>query len=69
MCEPAPISVAIARWQAACPLAVAIAPTPPSRAEIRSSKTALVGFVIREYTCPARSTLNSDAAWSGLLNT
>ena len=69
MCEPAPISVAIARCIAAWPLAVAIAPTPPSSAEMRSSSTALVGLEMRVYTWPARSMLNSDAAWSVSLNT
>ena len=44
MCEPAPISVAIARCSAAWPLAVAIAPTPPSSAATRSSNTATVGI-------------------------
>ena len=62
MCEPALIRVAIARWHAAWPLAVAIAPTPPSKAAILSSSTAVVGLVILEYTCPARSTLKSAAA-------
>ena len=47
MCEPAPAMVAIARCSAAWPLAVAIAPTPPSSAATRSSSTALVGFEIR----------------------
>ena len=36
-----------ARVSAACPLAVASAPTPPSSAVIRSSNTAWVGFMIR----------------------
>jgi hypothetical protein len=44
---PAPASVAIARCSAACPLAVAIAPTPPSRAAMRSSSTAVVGLLMR----------------------
>jgi hypothetical protein len=64
MCAPAPISVAIARCSAAWPLAVPIAPAPFSSAATRSSKTATVGFEIREYTWPARSMLNSAAAWS-----
>ena len=34
MCSPAPTMVAIARCIAACPLAVAMAPTPPSSAAI-----------------------------------
>jgi len=40
-------SGAIARCSAACPLAVVIAPLPPSRAATRSSRTALVGFESR----------------------
>ena len=50
MCSPAPTMVAIARCIAACPLAVAMAPTPPSSAATRSSSTAVVGLVMREYT-------------------
>ena len=64
MCPPAPTMVAIARCIAACPLAVAMAPTPPSSAATLSSSTAVVGLVMREYTCPGRSALNSAAAWS-----
>ena len=45
---PASISVAIARCSAAWPEAVAIAPTPPSSAAMRSSSTATVGFEMRE---------------------
>ncbi len=48
MWAPAPISVAMARCSAAWPLAVAIAPTPPSSAAMRSSSTALVGLEMRE---------------------
>ena len=48
MCEPAPQMVVIAMCIAACPLAVAMAPTPPSSAQMRSSSTALVGLVMRE---------------------
>jgi hypothetical protein len=48
MWPPAPISVTIARCSAACPLAVAIAPTPPSSAAMRSSSTATVGLLMRE---------------------
>ena len=59
---PAPISVTIARCSAACPLAVAMAPTPVSSAAMRSSNTATVGFEIREYTWPDRSMLNNAAA-------
>ena len=33
-------------------------------AAMRSSSTALVGLLSREYTCPVRSILNSDAAKS-----
>ena len=59
----------MARCIAAWPLAVAIAPTPPSSAEMRSSSTAVGGLEMREYTCPARSALNSEAAWSLSRNT
>ena len=48
MWPPAPISVAIARCNAAWPLAVATAPTPPSSAATRSSSTATVGLEMRE---------------------
>jgi hypothetical protein len=47
---PASMSVATARCSAACPEAVAMAPTPPSSAAILSSSTATVGFEMREYT-------------------
>jgi hypothetical protein len=47
MCEPAPASVAMARCSAAWPLAVAMAPTPPSSAAMRSSSTAVVGLDMR----------------------
>ncbi|MNT42205.1 hypothetical protein D3C72_1786060 [compost metagenome] len=67
--EPAPISVATARCSAAWPDAVAMAPAPFSRAATRSSNTATVGLLMREYTCPARSILNSDAACSLSRNT
>ena len=40
-------SVATARCSAAWPLAVAMAPTPPSRAATRCSSTALVGLLMR----------------------
>ena len=68
MCEPAPAMVARPRCIAAWPLAVAMPATPPSSAAMRSSSTALVGFEMREYTWPARSMLNSEAAWSESLN-
>ena len=45
---PAPISVATARCSAAWPEAVAMAPTPPSSAAMRSSRTATVGLEMRE---------------------
>ena len=48
MWEPAAAIVATARCSAAWPLAVAIAPTPPSSAAMRSSSTALVGLEMRE---------------------
>src|SRR5688572_26452697 len=69
MCSPAPISVATARCSAAWPDAVAMAPTPASSAAILSSSTATVGLEMREYTCPARSMLKSDAACSLSRNT
>ena len=47
MWSPALSSVAIARCIAAIPLAVQMAPTPPSSAASRSSSTAVVGFEIR----------------------
>ena len=59
----------MARCSAAWPLAVAIAPMPPSNAAMRSSSTALVGLLMRLYTWPARSMLNSEAACSLLSNT
>ena len=67
MCEPAPAMVHKPRCMAAWPLAVARPATPPSSAAMRSSSTALVGFEMREYTWPARSMLNSEAACSELL--
>ena len=42
------ISVAIDRCSAAWPLAVAMAPMPPSSADTRCSSTALVGLLMRE---------------------
>ena len=45
--SPASSSVVIATAWAASPLAVARAPTPPSRLAMRSSNTAVVGFMIR----------------------
>ena len=50
MCEPAPMRVAMVRCKAACPLAVVIAPMPPSSAATRCSSTALVGLLMRLYT-------------------
>ena len=44
---PAPAKVVTASASAAWPLAVAMAPTPPSKAAMRSSKTAVVGLEIR----------------------
>ena len=48
MWEPAPISVAMLRCSAAWPLAVVMAPMPPSSAATRCSSTALVGLLMRE---------------------
>ena len=47
MWSPCSSSVVMATIWAASPLAVASAPTPPSRLAMRSSKTAVVGFMIR----------------------
>ena len=47
MWSPASSRVVMATVWAARPLAVASAPTPPSRLAIRSSKTAVVGFMMR----------------------
>ena len=47
MWSPCSRRVVIATICAARPLAVARAPTPPSRLAIRSSNTAVVGFMIR----------------------
>ena len=48
MWSPAPAKVTIANHSAAWPLAVAIAPTPPSSAAMRDSNTAVVGLESRE---------------------
>ncbi len=48
MWSPAPASAAKVRNSAACPLAVATAPMPPSRLAIRSSNTATVGLAMRQ---------------------
>ena len=42
---------------AAIPLAVAMEPTPPSKAANLSSSTEIVGFEILEYICPGCSKL------------
>ncbi len=47
MCWPASSRVVMATAWAASPLAVARAPTPPSRLAMRSSNTAVVGFISR----------------------
>jgi hypothetical protein len=47
MWSPVPARQANVRNSAACPLAVATAPRPPSRLASRSSKTETVGFAIR----------------------
>ena len=46
--SPASISETSAMCCAACPEAVATAPMPFSRAAMRSSNTATVGFMMRE---------------------
>ena len=48
ICEPASSKVAIAKCNAACPLAVAKPPMPFSKAAMRSSNTAQVGLDNRE---------------------
>ena len=47
MLSPACATFVIARNCAACPLATASAPTPPSSAATRASNTAFVGFMMR----------------------
>ena len=47
MCPPFSARFSRAIDSAACPLATARAATPPSRAAMRSSNTAWVGFMIR----------------------
>lgn len=48
MWSPAPAKAVKHSVSAACPLAVATAPIPPSRLAIRSSKAATVGLEMRE---------------------
>ena len=50
--SPGSRSVNSAAACAAIPLANATAPAPPSRFATRSSKTATVGFMMREYVFP-----------------
>ena len=54
---------------AAIPLANATAPQPPSRFATRSSNTATVGFMMREYVLPYSCRLKYAAADSGSSNT
>ncbi len=54
---------------AAIPLANATAPAPPSRFATRSSNTATVGFMMREYVFPYSCRLKYAAADSGSSNT
>ncbi len=54
---------------AASPLANATPPAPPSRFATRSSNTATVGFMIREYVFPYSCRLKYAAADSGSSNT
>ena len=58
-----------AAFCAASPLANATAPAPPSRLAIRSSNTATVGFMMREYVFPYSCRLKYAAADSGSSNT
>ena len=53
----------------AIPLANATAPQPPSRFATRSSNTATVGFMMREYVFPYSCRLKYAAADSGSSNT
>jgi hypothetical protein len=50
--SPGESSVKSAAACAAMPLANATAPQPPSRFATRSSNTATVGFMMREYVFP-----------------
>ena len=50
------------REGAASPLANATAPAPPSRLAARSSNTATVGFMMREYVFPYSCRLKYAAA-------
>ena len=54
---------------AAIPLANATPPAPPSRFATRSSNTATVGFMMREYVFPYSCRLKYAAADSGSSNT
>jgi CBS domain-containing protein len=69
MCEPAPASVQIARCSAAWPLAVAIAPTPPSRRRDALLEDRVGRVRDPAVDVPERSMLNSDAACSLFSNT
>ncbi len=67
--SPGSSSVNSAAACAAIPLANATAPAPPSRFATRSSKTATVGFMMREYVFPYSCRLKYAAADSGSSNT
>ena len=67
--SPGSSSVNSAAACAAIPLANATPPTPPSRFATRSSNTATVGFMIREYVFPYSWRLKYAAADSGSSNT
>ena len=60
--SPGSSSVKSAAACAASPLANATAPAPPSRLATRSSSTATVGFMIREYVLPYSWRLKYAAA-------
>ncbi len=67
--SPGSSSVNSAAACAAIPLANATPPAPPSRFATRSSKTATVGFMIREYVFPYSCRLKYAPADSGSSNT
>ena len=67
--SPACKMVMSAMVSAAMPEALATAARPPSSAATRSSSTATVGLLRREYTLPKVCRLNRDAACSALSNT
>ena len=69
MWSPAEQIVKSAENNAAIPELVAVAAAASSNAATRCSKTATVGFDIREYKCPPTSILYKAAAWRVSRNT